>query len=507
MHATDISEPLELIADRTSVRDQLRNQELFRTQLYVGGSWRDGATGDTFPVFNPATGDELCQVSVATASDADAAVASATAALAGWQKKTAQERADLMMAWFDLIKANADDLARIMTLEQGKPLAEARGEVMFGASFVRWYAEEGKRVHGEILQTYKSDRRVLVYQQPVGVVVAITPWNFPSAMITRKCAPALAAGCTLVLKPSEDTPLSALALVQLAARAGIPPGVISVMPTSRERTAEVGAALMKNSAVRKVSFTGSTATGKLLMRQAADQVLKLSLELGGNAPLIVFDDADLALAIPAALASKFRNTGQTCTCANRILVQSGIHDKFVKAFAEAVQTLRLGNGLQAGVTQGPLINQAAMDKVSKHVEDAVKAGARIVTGGKVATAGPLFYEPTILTGVAGDARVCQEETFGPVAPVVRFDTEDEAVDIANNTRYGLAAYFFTRDLNRTIRLSERLEFGAIGVNEAVISSETVPIGGMKESGIGREGAHHGIHEFLETKQVTLGGIN
>jgi succinate-semialdehyde dehydrogenase/glutarate-semialdehyde dehydrogenase len=507
MHVTELPEPRELMAGRTNVKDGLKNAELFRTNLYIGGTWTNGASGETFTVSNPATGAELCQMSVATAADADAAVASAAAALEGWQKRTAQERADLMMAWFELIRSNADDLARIMTLEQGKPLAEARGEVMFGASFVRWYAEEGKRVHGEILQTYRNDRRVLVYQQPVGVVVAITPWNFPSAMITRKCAPALAAGCTVVLKPAEDTPLSALALAQLAAAAGIPPGVISVIPTSRQRTPEVGAALLKNPSVRKVSFTGSTATGKLLMRQAADQVLKVSLELGGNAPLIVFDDADLGLAIAAALGSKFRNTGQTCTCANRILVQSGIHDRFVDAFKEAVKTLRLGNGLADGVTQGPLINQMAMDKVRKHVEDAVKAGARVVAGGRVSDAGALFYEPTILTNVAGDARVCQEETFGPVAPIVRFDTEAEAVEIANNTRYGLAAYFFTSDLNRTIRLSEKLEFGAIGVNEAVISSETVPIGGMKESGIGREGAHHGIHEFLETKQVTLGGIN
>lgn len=507
MHAADTLQASRSPAERTSVKDSLRDADLFKIQLFVGGDWRSGATEQTFAVLNPATGGQLCEVSVATAADADDAVASAAAALPAWQGKTAQERADILMNWFELVTGNADDLALIMTLEQGKPLSEARGEVLFGASFIRWYAEEGKRIHGEILQTYRADRRVLVYEQPVGVVVAITPWNFPSAMITRKCAPALAAGCTLVLKPSEDTPLSALALARLAQRAGIPPGVISVIPTSRQETPAVGAALLKNPAVRKVSFTGSTMTGKRLMRQAADQVLKVSLELGGNAPLIVFDDANLELAVPAAVASKFRNSGQTCTCANRILVQSGIHDRFVQAFSDAVKTLRVGNGLEAGVTQGPLINQAALDKVRDHVAEAVSAGARVVAGGKVSDAGPLFYEPTILTQVAANARVCQEETFGPVAPVVRFDTEQEAIEIANSTRYGLAAYFFTNDLARTIRVSESLEFGAIGVNEAVISSETVPIGGMKESGIGREGAHHGIREFLETKQVTLGGIN
>lgn len=487
------------------VAARLKDPGLLKTGLYLGGRWTPGSRGE-FPVRNPATGELLANVSAAGTGDATLGADAAAAALPGWQGRTAQERADVLMAWFELIKLHVDDLAMLMTLEQGKPLAEARGEVLFGASFVRWYAEEGKRVHGEVLQTYKADRRVLIYKQPVGVVVAITPWNFPSAMITRKCSPALAAGCTVVLKPSEDTPLSALALAELAHRAGVPKGVISVLPTPREHAAEVGDALLSHPLVRKVSFTGSTATGKLLMRKAADQVLKVSLELGGNAPLIVFDDADLRKAVPAAVASKFRNAGQTCTCANRILVQSGIHDRFVEAFVQAVQSMRIGNGLEPGVTMGPLINAAAVKKVADHVRDAAAAGARVVTGGRVAAAGPLFFEPTVLTGVAADARVCTEETFGPVAPIVKFETEDEAVRLANATPYGLAAYFFTQDLNRTLRMSERLEFGAIGVNEAVISSETVPIGGMKESGIGREGAHHGIHEFLETKQVTLGGI-
>ena len=488
-----------------TIQALLRDPSLLQTQAFVAGEWTDGSHGE-FPVHNPADGKLLCNVAAAGAADAKRAMDAAAQALAPWQRRTAAERAEVLMAWHALIKANADDLAVLMTLEQGKPLAEARGEVMFGASFVSWYAEECKRVQGEILQTYKGDRRVLVYRQPVGVVVAITPWNFPSAMITRKCAPALAAGCTVVLKPSEDTPLSALALATLAGRAGFPAGVLSVLPTSRLHAAEVGDALLEHPEVRKLSFTGSTATGKLLMRKAADKVLKVSLELGGNAPLIVFDDADLDKAVSAAVASKFRNAGQTCTCANRILVQAGIHDRFVQAFSAAAQALRPGNGLESGVTQGPLINENALRKVSGHVKDAIAAGAQLVTGGRVAAAGPLFYEPTILTGVQPQARVCTEETFGPVAPIVRFDTEDEAVAIANATASGLAAYFFTRDLNRTLRVSERLEFGAIGVNEAVISSEAVPIGGMKESGIGREGAHHGIDEFLETKQVTLGGL-
>jgi succinate-semialdehyde dehydrogenase / glutarate-semialdehyde dehydrogenase len=490
----------------TPLYNRLREKSLLQTGLFLNGEWTHAADGGRFDVFDPATGEKMCGVSDATPADAVRAVDGAARAFDGWKSLTAKSRAEIMMAWHALIVANADDLALIMTMEQGKPLAEAKGEVLFGASFVSWYAEEARRVNGEILQTYKSDRRVLVYRQPVGVVVAITPWNFPSAMITRKCAPALAAGCSVVLKPSEDTPLSALALAELARRAGIPPGVISVLPASAAHAPAVGKSLMAHAAVRKVSFTGSTATGKVLMRQAADQVLKLSLELGGNAPLIVFDDADLDVAVASAIASKFRNTGQTCTCANRILVQAGIYDAFVQAFVKATRQMRLGNGLDEGVQQGPLINERAVRKVQAHVRDAIDAGATLLAGGKVAEAGPLFFEPTVLTGVEPDARICLEETFGPVAPIVKFAREEEAVAIANNTRYGLAAYFFTRDLARTIRMSEQLEFGAIGVNEAVISSETVPIGGMKESGIGREGAHHGIEEFLETKQVTLGAL-
>lgn len=484
----------------------LRDPSLLKRELFLAGEWVAAASKRDLEVSNPATGETLCRVSSATAQDVNAAVEKAHEAFGAWSALAAKDRAALLMKWHALIVENADDLALLMTLEQGKPLAEARGEVMFGASFVSWYAEEAKRVHGEILQTYSKDRRVLIIRQPVGVVAAITPWNFPSAMITRKCAPALAAGCTVVLKPSEDTPLSALALAELASRAGIPRGVISVLPASASDTPEVGGALLRHPHVRKLSFTGSTQTGKLLMRLAAENVLKVSLELGGNAPLIVFDDADLSKAVPAALASKFRNMGQTCTCANRILVQAGIYDKFSSRFVEAVKGLKLGNGVDKGVTQGPLINSDAVAKVDHHVRDAVKNGAKILVGGKISTLGPLFYEPTVISDVSADAQVCREETFGPVAPLVRFETEDEALRIANDTRYGLAAYFFTASLNRAFRVSEKLEFGAIGVNEAVISSETVPIGGLKESGIGREGAHHGIAEFLETKQVTVGGL-
>lgn len=482
----------------------LKDPSLLKMQPFLGGEWV--ATEAAFGVLNPATGKSLCRVQSATPKEVTAAIDGASQAFAGWSERAAKDRASVLMKWHNLIIENADDLALLMTLEQGKPLAESKGEVGFGASFVSWYAEEAKRVHGEILQTYNRDRRVLVFKQPVGVVVAITPWNFPSAMITRKCAPALAAGCTVVLKPAEDTPLSALALAELANRAGVPRGVISVLPTSPADTVAVGAALLEHPSVRKLSFTGSTQTGKILMRGAANNMLKVSLELGGNAPMIVFEDADIDKAVVSAIASKFRNNGQTCTCTNRILVQETVYDEFIAKFVRAVGSLKLGNGLEEGITMGPLINAAAVSKVDRHVKGAIEAGAELLCGGKVSNIGSLFYEPTVLTNVHPDAEICIHETFGPVAPVVRFKTEEEAIEIANSTRYGLAAYFFTRDLNRVLRVSEKLEFGAIGVNEAVISSETVPIGGMKESGIGREGAHHGIEEFLEVKQVTVGGL-
>src|SRR5690606_15481257 len=427
------------------------------------------------PVTDPATGQRLATLAASSVGDAREAVRGASAAQAGWAALPARERAALLMAWHAQIVAHADDLALLMTREQGKPLAEARGEVMFGASFVAWYAEEAKRVNGEVLQTYSADRRVLTLRQPVGVVVAITPWNFPSAMITRKCAPALAAGCSIVLKPSEETPLSAIALCVLAQRAGIPDGVINLVLCTRDNVAEVGRALLEDSRVRKLSFTGSTQTGKLLMRQAADNVLKVSLELGGNAPLIVFDDADLDRAADGALASKFRNMGQTCTCANRILVQRPVYEAFAAKLVDRVRNLKVGPGTEPGVTQGPLINHQAVQKVQRHVADALAHGARVVLGGKPDARGGLFFQPTVLLDVTPRMRICHEETFGPVAPLLAFDTEEEVLALANDSSYGLAGYFYTRDLARALRMAERLELGAVGVNEAVISSEAVPI--------------------------------
>lgn len=485
---------------------RIENQALINSSLYIGGKWCPSRSGGDFNVTNPADGETLATVASASAEDAQAAVSAAYEAGPEWSARPARERAALLDRWHSLIIQNCDDLALLMTLEQGKPLAEAKGEIMFGASFVRWYAEEAKRVHGQVLQTYSADRRVLILKQPIGVVVAITPWNFPSAMITRKCAPALAAGCTIVLKPSEDTPLSAIALVALAEEAGIPAGVINLLAASRADSAQVGAKLLADARVRKLSFTGSTSTGKLLMRLAADNVLKISLELGGNAPFIVFEDADLDKAAAGALSSKFRNMGQTCTCANRFFVHRKVYAEFTRKLIQKVLELKVGNGTQAAVTQGPLINQRAIDKVAAHVADAVAQGATVAAGGEIARPGTLYFQPTILTDVTPSMRICQEETFGPVAPLIPFDSEEEAVRLANQTRYGLAGYFYTRDLNRAFRVAEKLELGAVGVNEAVISSEAVPIGGVKESGIGREGASQGIEEFLETKQITIGGM-
>lgn len=484
----------------------VRNAALLEEGFLINGVWNKVGSGRVFEVYNPANGDVLATLPSVSPAQAKAAVGAAYQAQPLWAAKTAKERAAILMKWYELIQDNREDLAYLMTLEQGKPLTEARGEVMFGASFVSWYAEEAKRIHGEVLQTYSMDRRVLVLRQPIGVVVAITPWNFPSAMITRKCAPALAAGCSIVLKPSEETPLSAIALCRLAEEAGIPPGVINLVIGAREDAEEIGRALLADDRVRKLSFTGSTATGKHLMRLAADNMLKLSLELGGNAPLIIFDDADLDRAADGALASKFRNMGQTCTCANRILVHRKVYDAFTRKLIDRVRTLKIGPGTEDGVTQGPLINARAVDKVRSHIADAVEKGARIAYGGNVSKQGTLYFEPTVLTGVTAEMRICSDETFGPVAPLLVFDTEEEAIALANNTQYGLAGYFYTRDLTRALRMAEQLELGAVGINEAVISSEAVPIGGVKQSGIGREGAHHGIEDFLEIKQVTIGGL-
>jgi len=410
----------------------------------------------------------------------------------------------LLRKWFELIVANKDDLAILMTAEQGKPIAESAGEVLYGASFIEWYAEEGKRAYGDVIPSHAADKRIIVTKEPIGVTAAITPWNFPNAMITRKCAPALAVGCTMIIKPAEDTPLSALALMELADRAGIPPGVISVVTT--KRPIEVGKTLTDSSVVRKLSFTGSTPVGKQLMRQCADTVKKTSMELGGNAPLIIFDDADLDKAIPAAIASKYRNSGQTCVCANRLLIQSGIYEEFAQRYAAEVAKLQVGNCSEGEFQQGPLINRAALDKVTAMVDDAVAKGARIIAGGKPHELGGNFFEPTIVADITGDMRLAHEEIFGPVAPLFRFDTEEEAVQIANDTEFGLAAYFFTRDYARVFRVSEALEYGMVAVNDGILSTEVAPFGGVKESGTGREGSKYGMDDYLEIKYTLVGGL-
>ncbi len=482
--------------------DRLADPALLRTQLFVGGAWRDGA-GEPFAVLDPASGALVATVQAAAASDVEDAIASAEIAGRAWAAVTAPQRARVMRRWFELIVENADDLAMILTAEQGKPLAEARGEILYGAGFVEWYAEECKRTYGEVIPTNVASRRLVTVRQPIGVTAAITPWNFPSAMILRKAAPALAAGCPMVIKPADETPLSAAALAELAQRAGVPAGVLSVVPGP---AAEVGAVLTGSRVVRALSFTGSTAVGKLLMAQCAGTVKRLALELGGNAPLIVFDDADLDAAVAGAMASKFRNAGQTCVCANRILVQSGVHDAFVARLREAVADLRVGNGFEDGSEQGPLISAAAVEKVQRHIADAVAGGAEVVLGGAPHELGGTFFQPTLLTGVRGDMLVAREETFGPLAPVIRFETEEEAVALANDTEFGLAAYFFTQDLGRTWRVGEALEFGVVGVNTGLISYEGAPFGGVKESGLGREGSRHGIDEFTEIKYLCIDGL-
>ena len=418
--------------------------------------------------------------------------------------KTAKERAAILKKWFDLIMENQEDLAILMTAEQGKPIAEARGEVGYGASFIEWFAEEGKRTYGEVIPTPSNDRRIIVIKQPIGVVAAITPWNFPIAMITRKCAPALAAGCPVVIKPASETPLSALAIAELADQAGIPKGVLNVVVGTK--ASEIGAALTDSPIVRKLSFTGSTAVGKILTRNCADTMKKVSMELGGNAPFIVFDDADLDSAVSGALISKFRNTGQTCVCSNRILVQEGIYDEFVTRLADSVKTLNVGNGMEEGINQGPLISQKALDKVKDHISDAIDRGAVIVAGGKPHQSGGTMFEPTVISNVDASMKVASEETFGPLAPIFKFSTEQEAIDMANDTEFGLASYFYTSNVNRIWRVSEALEYGMVGVNEGVISNEVAPFGGVKESGLGREGSHYGIDDFLELKYICMGGL-
>jgi len=478
---------------------KLQDSSLLRQQCYLNGQWVAGNT--TFPVLNPATGTELARVPKLGAGETRDAIAAADAAWPAWRSKTAKERGAVLRRWFELMNQHADDLALLMTSEQGKPLAEAKGEVGYAASFVEWFAEEAKRAYGETIPAVAADKRMLVIKQPIGVCAAITPWNFPAAMITRKVAPALAAGCTVVVKPAEQTPLTALALAELAHRAGFPAGVFNVITGD---PVAIGGELTSNPTVRKLSFTGSTEVGRLLMSQCAPSIKKLSLELGGNAPFIVFDDADLDAAVEGAMISKYRNTGQTCVCANRLLVQDSVYEAFAAKLAAKVATLQVGEGTEAGITQGPLIDTDALAKVESHIADAVAKGARVLTGGQRHARGGTFFQPTVLADVTPEMRVTREETFGPVAPLFRFSTEEEAIALANATEFGLASYFYSRDIGRIFRVGEALEYGMVGVNTGLISNEVAPFGGIKQSGLGREGSKYGLEEYLEVKYLCLG---
>ena len=482
---------------------QLKDQKLFRQQACINGEWRDADSKATINVTNPADGSVIGTIPRMGASETRRAIEAANAALPAWRAKLAKERANIMRKWFELMIANTDDLALIMTTEQGKPLAEAKGEIAYAASFIEWFAEEAKRVYGDVIPQHQADKRLVVIKQPVGVCGLITPWNFPAAMITRKAAPALAAGCTVVIKPATQTPYSAFALAELAERAGIPKGVINIVSGSAK---EIGGELTSNTTVRKISFTGSTEVGAVLMKQSADTIKKVSLELGGNAPFLVFDDADIDAAVEGAMISKYRNNGQTCVCANRILVQDGVYDTFAAKLAEKVRALKVGRGTEAGVNIGPLIDKNAVAKVEEHIKDAVSKGARIVVGGKKHALGGLFFEPTVLTGVDTTMKVTREETFGPVAPLFRFKAEDEGVAMANDTEFGLASYFYARDIGRIWRVGEGIESGMVGVNTGLISNEVAPFGGVKQSGIGREGSKYGIEEYLEIKYLCIGGL-
>ncbi|MEF8722006.1 NAD-dependent succinate-semialdehyde dehydrogenase [Candidatus Accumulibacter phosphatis] len=481
----------------------LNDPRLLRSDCYIDGRWEAADDGRTLAVIDPASGTAIADVPLMTAVETVRAIDAAAVALPEWRAKTAKERAAVLRRWFDLILENTEDLAQLMTAECGKPIVEARGEVAYGASFVEWFAEEGKRAYGESIPSPAADRRLLTIRQPIGVCAAITPWNFPLAMITRKVAPALAAGCTVVIKPAEQTPLTALALARLAHDAELPAGVFNVL-TGDPKT--IGATLTASPVIRKLSFTGSTEVGRLLMAQSAPTIKKLSLELGGNAPFIVFDDADVDAAVEGALIAKYRNSGQTCVCANRFLVQDGVYDAFVAKLARRVQSLRVGPGSDEGVTQGPLIDEAALSKVQAHIEDALRKGARVVTGGSRHQRGGTFFEPTVLADVSSDMRVAQEETFGPVAPVFRFVDEAEAVHMANDTEFGLAAYFYSRDVARCLRVGEALEYGMIGINTGLISNEVAPFGGVKQSGLGREGSKHGLDEYLEIKYLCFSTV-
>ncbi|MDX1913208.1 MAG: NAD-dependent succinate-semialdehyde dehydrogenase [Saprospiraceae bacterium] len=480
----------------------LKDSALLRREAFINGAWTAADSNATFAVVNPATGEELARVADCGAAETQRAIEAAEAALPEWRAKTATARAAILRKWHDLILENADDLGLLLTLEQGKPVPEAKGEIRYGATFIEWFAEEGKRAYGDVIPPHLPGMRLLVVKQPVGVVAAITPWNFPNAMITRKVAPALAAGCTVVLKPSEETPLSALALAELAARAGFPPGVLNII-TGMDAPA-IGKTLTDSPAVRKVSFTGSTEVGKLLMRQSADTVKKISLELGGNAPFIVFDDADLDAAVDGAIVSKYRNAGQTCVCANRLFVQDSVYDAFLEKFTAAVLKQKVGAGTEQGVNIGPLINNEALEKVQRLVGNATQKGARVLTGGQALQG--TFYPPTVLADVSAGMDIMHEEIFGPVAPVTRFSSEKEVIEMANDTPYGLAAYFYGRDIGRVFRVAEALEYGMVGVNTGIVATTVAPFGGIKESGIGREGSKYGLDDFLETKYICLAGI-
>ena len=486
----------------TSPLDRLQDPTLLKTDAFINGKWVAGSS--RFDVHDPATGLKLADVACLGANDAEAAIAAANSAWQGWKTRTAKERSLILRRWYELLMANQEDLATLMTAEQGKPLAETRGEVAYGASFVEWYAEEAKRVNGETLPQFDNNRRLLVLKQPIGVCAAITPWNFPLAMITRKVAPALAAGCPVVIKPAELTPLTALAAAELARRAGIPDGVLNVITADAAGSIAVGKVLCASDVVRHLSFTGSTEVGRILMAQCAPTVKKLALELGGNAPFIVFDDADIDSAVEGAFASKYRNAGQTCVCSNRLYVQDAVYEEFVQKFAAKVATAKVGNGFEEGVNQGPLIEEAALQKVQRHVDDAVAKGARLLVGGKRLPG--QFFEPTVVADASPDMLCAREETFGPFAPVFRFQTEQEAIDAANNTEFGLASYFYSRDIGRIYRVGEALEYGMVGVNVGILATEHVPFGGVKKSGLGREGSHFGMDDYVEMKYLCLGDI-
>jgi len=494
--------PDDTLDPKASIR--LKDSTLLSQRCYIDGRWADAATGATMYVVNPATGTRIGTAPRMGAAETRLAIEAAAAAFPAWRAKTAKERSGILRKWFELMLANSDDLALILTSEQGKPLAESKGEIAIGAAYVEWFAEEAKRVYGDVIPTIGSDRRLVVVKEPVGVCAAITPWNFPSSMITRKVAPALAAGCTVVIKPAEATPYSALALAELAHRAGFPPGVLNIITGDAPA---IGGEMCANPTVRKLSFTGSTEVGRLLMKQVAPTIKKISLELGGNAPFVVFDDADLDAAADGAIIAKYRNAGQTCVCTNRFFVHDSVYDAFAAKLVERVKALKVGPGTEAGVTQGPLIDAAALAKVEEHIADATAHGARVATGGRRHALRGTFFEPTVLTGVTAAMKIFREETFGPVAPLMRFSTDAEVIELANRTEYGLASYFYSRDIGRIWRVAEALEYGMVGVNTGLITTEVAPFGGVKQSGLGREGSKYGIEEFVEVKYICFGGID